>query len=104
MNPSNLIVTNVPGPPFPLYILGSRMVSAYPLVTLLANQALGIAVFSYDGRMQFGFNADWDIVPDLHDLVLDTERSFAELRRAAGLDGATRAVAPTAAEATNVAS
>ena len=102
MNPSNLIVTNVPGPPFPLYILGSRMVSANPLVTLLANQALGIAVFTYDGTMQFGFNADWDIVPDLHDLVLDTERSFADLRRAAGLDGAARDV--TAATAASAAS
>ena len=101
MNPSNLIVTNVPGPPFPLYILGSRMVSANPLVTLLANQALGIAVFTYDGCMQFGFNADWDIVPDLHELVLDTERSFADLRRAAGLGGApvVAAAAATAASA-----
>jgi len=84
MNPSNPVVTNVPGPPFPPYVLGSRMVSANPLVTRLANQALGIAVFTYDGRMQFGFNADWDIVPNLHDLVLDTERSFCDLRRAAG--------------------
>jgi len=99
MNPSNLIVTNVPGPPFPLYVLGSRMVSANPLVTLLANQALGIAVFTYDGRMQFGFNADWDLVPDLHDLVLDTERSFADLRRAAGLDGAASAAGARATAA-----
>jgi hypothetical protein len=83
MNPANLIVTNVPGPPFPLYILGSRMVSAFPLVTLLANQALGIAVFSYDGLLHFGFNADWDLLPDLHELVLDVERAFDELRRAA---------------------
>lgn len=99
MNPSNLIVTNVPGPPFPLYVLGSRMVSANPLVTLLSNQALGIAVFTYDGRMQFGFNADWDLVPDLHELVLDTERAFVELRRAAGLDGAATAQATAASVA-----
>jgi WS/DGAT/MGAT family acyltransferase len=83
LNPANLIVTNVPGPPFPLFILGSRMIAAYPLVTLLANQALGIAMFSYDGRLQFGFNADWDLVPDLHDLVLDVEHAFDELRQAA---------------------
>ena len=90
LNPANLIVTNVPGPPFPLFILGSKMLAAYPLVTLLANQALGIAVFSYDGRLQFGFNADWDLVPDLHDLVLDVERAFGELRQAAAVadDGA----------------
>jgi WS/DGAT/MGAT family acyltransferase len=86
LNPSNLIVTNVPGPPFPLYILGSRMIAAYPLVTLLANQALAIAVFSYEGRLQFGFNADWDVVPDLHDLVLDVERAFDELRQLAAED------------------
>jgi diacylglycerol O-acyltransferase len=98
MNPSNLIVTNVPGPPFPLFILGSRMLAAYPLVTLLANQALGIAVLSYDGRLQFGLNADWDIVPDLHDLVLDVERSFAELRRAAGLEAPASAPSTAAAE------
>jgi diacylglycerol O-acyltransferase len=79
MNPANLIVTNVPGPPFPLYMLGSRMLAAYPLVTLLANQALGIAVFSYDGRLHFGFNADWDLVPDLHLLASDVETSFDEL-------------------------
>ena len=104
MNPSNLIVTNVPGPPFPLYVLGSRMLSANPLVTLLANQALGIAVFTYDGTMQFGFNADWDIVPDLHELVLDTERSFADLKRAAGLGGAKSSVSAAEATAASAAS
>jgi diacylglycerol O-acyltransferase len=96
LNPSNLIVTNVPGPPFPLYILGARMVAAYPLVTLLANQALGIAVFSYEGRLQFGFNADWDLVPDLHDLVLDVERAFDELRRLASANPEERSPARTA--------
>ena len=101
LNPANLIVTNVPGPPFPLFILGSRMVAAYPLVTLLANQALGIAVFSYDGRLHFGFNADWDLVPDLHDLVLEVERTFDELRQAAAAAGAqaARDVVPDAASA-----
>jgi WS/DGAT/MGAT family acyltransferase len=88
MNPANLIVSNVPGPPFPLFILGSRMMAAYPLVTLLANQALGIAVFSYDGRLHFGFNADWDLVPDLHDLVVGVEYAFDELRQAAAAAGA----------------
>ena len=96
LNPANIIVSNVPGPPFPLFILGSRMLAAYPLVTLLANQALGIAVFSYDGRLQFGFNADWDLVPDLHDLVLDVERAFDELRLAAGAAGAEPGAAPAA--------
>jgi len=67
--PFNLIVTNVPGPPFPVYMLGARMTASWPLVPLFANQALGVALLSYDGRLHWGFNADWDVVPDLHDLV-----------------------------------
>ena len=45
------------------------MLACYPLVPLFANQALGVALFSYDGRLYWGFNADWDAVPDLHELV-----------------------------------
>jgi diacylglycerol O-acyltransferase len=62
----NLVVTNVPGPPVPLYLLGARLLEAYPIVPLYLNHALGIAVFSYCGRLYWGLNADWDSVADLH--------------------------------------
>jgi diacylglycerol O-acyltransferase len=79
----NMVVTNVPGPPTPLYLLGSRMTEVYPLVPLSANQGLGVALFSYAGKLHWGFNADWDILPDLHDFVADIAASFAELLEAA---------------------
>jgi len=79
----NMVVTNIPGPPHPLYLLGARMLAAYPLVPLSVNQGLGIALFSYAGTLHWGFNADWDIVPDLHDFVADVEAAFAELSEAA---------------------
>jgi len=81
----NLVVTNVPGPQLPLYLLGSRMLAPFPLVPLFNNQALGIALFSYDGRLCWGFNADWDLIPDLHDFVKAVSASFDELCRAANL-------------------
>ena len=56
--PINMIVTNVPGPQIPLYMLGSKLVEMYPQVPLLANTGLGVALFSYNGRMCWGFNAD----------------------------------------------
>jgi len=83
--PFNLVVTNVPGPQRPLHLLGAPMVEAHPMVPLLGSLACGIALFSYAGRISFGFTADWDLVPDLHDLVRATERSFRELCRAADL-------------------
>jgi diacylglycerol O-acyltransferase len=76
----NMVVTNVPGPQFPVSLLGARMHELYPLVPLFSNQALGIALFSYDGGLFWGFNADWDAVPDLHDVVEIVEREFALLR------------------------
>ncbi|MFN8542780.1 MAG: wax ester/triacylglycerol synthase family O-acyltransferase [Candidatus Binatia bacterium] len=77
--PFNLVVTNVPGPPFAVYVEGARMVACYPLVPLFAGQGLGVALFSYDGRLYWGFNADWDVLPDLHDLVDAVAREFAAL-------------------------
>ena len=77
----NLVVTNVPGPQMPVYMNGARLLEAYPLVPLFENQALGVALFSYDGGLYWGFNADWDAVPDLHDFVLDIEREFETLRK-----------------------
>lgn len=79
--PYNLIVTNVPGPPFPLYLLGSRLLEGYPTVPLFEYQGLGVAIFSYDNRLFYGLNADWDLVPDLGDLVQDLDAAFRELHQ-----------------------
>jgi hypothetical protein len=84
--PFNLVVTNVPGPQLPLYMMESRLLEIHPHVPLMGRLGLGIALFSYDGALSWGFSADWDQVPDLHDLILATEESFRELRDAAGLD------------------
>ena len=56
----NLVVTNVPGPQIPLYLLGRRMIRFYPVVPLAHHQALGIAIMSYDGRLAFGLLGDYD--------------------------------------------
>lgn len=77
----NMVVTNVPGPAFPVYLAGARMQEIYPLVPLFSNQALGIALFSYDGTLFWGFNADWDAMPDLHDLVEMVQREFETLQK-----------------------
>ncbi|HYC21439.1 MAG TPA: wax ester/triacylglycerol synthase family O-acyltransferase [Candidatus Bathyarchaeia archaeon] len=79
--PFNLVVTNVPGPQVPLYLLGAEMRECYPLVPLFVDQGLGIALFSYSGKLFWGFNADWDIVPDLHDFVVAIDLAFKELLR-----------------------
>ncbi len=65
----NMVVTNVPGPQVPVYLLGARMIASYPVVPLMPNEALNIALFSYDGGLFWGFNADWEVLPDLHDVV-----------------------------------
>ena len=80
--PYNLVVTNVPGPQVPLYLLGAEMQTCYPVVNLLPNQALGVALFSYAGKLFWGIVADWDLVPDLHEFVLAIEEAFAELATA----------------------
>jgi diacylglycerol O-acyltransferase len=75
----NVVVTNVPGPPVPLYLLGARLLEPYPSVPLFSNQALGIALFSYLDGLYWGVSADWDVVPDLHDFVEGLAESFTEL-------------------------
>jgi diacylglycerol O-acyltransferase / wax synthase len=79
----NLVVTNVPGPQFPLYLLGRRMRAIYPVVPLARNQALGIAIMSYNGRLGFGLLADFDAMPDLHDVADALRDAIADLRAAA---------------------
>ena len=82
--PFNLVVTNVPGPQVPLYLLGAPLLECYPMLALLPSQGLGIALFSYAGKLCWGFLADFDLVPDLHDVVRAVAASFEELRVAAG--------------------
>jgi hypothetical protein len=91
----NLVVTNVPGPPFPVYFLGAPMREVYPVVPLYAAQALGIALFSYDGGLFWGFNADWDALPDLHDIVGHIDAEFQTLCAAARLASPAKAPAPS---------
>ena len=81
--PFNVVITNVPGPQFQLYFLGSALRAAYPLVPLFHNQTLGIALFSCNGMLFWGFNADWDAVPDLHELVDGVAKEFEHLKEAA---------------------
>jgi len=61
----NLIVTNVPGPQFPLYVLGREMLEAIPVAFLPENHALAIAIMSYNGQMNFGLLGDFDALPDI---------------------------------------
>jgi len=61
----NLIVTNVPGPQFPLYVLGREMLQAIPVAFLPENHALAIAIMSYNGQMNFGLLGDFDALPDI---------------------------------------
>ena len=79
----NLVISNVPGPQTPLYLLGRRMRSIYPLVPLAANTALGVAVISYDGGLGFGLSADFDALRDLELLAGALRRAIAELVSAA---------------------
>jgi diacylglycerol O-acyltransferase / wax synthase len=81
--PFNLVVTNVPGPQVPLYMLGARMLDNFGQVPLTDYLGLGIVLFSYAGKLCWGFTADWDLVPDLHQVVAATEAAFQELRDAA---------------------
>ena len=82
----NLVVTNVPGPQFPLYLLGRRMLDPFPMVPLAKNQALGVALLSYDGHINFGLVGDFDLLWDLDDFARDVEESLRELAAAAGVE------------------
>jgi len=81
--PYNLIVTNVPGPQIPLYLQGALMRTAYPVVPLFENLGVVVGLFSYNGGLFWGVNADWEHFPDLHDFIVALENGFAELQQAA---------------------
>jgi diacylglycerol O-acyltransferase / wax synthase len=81
----NLVITNVPGPQFPLFLLGRRMVRLYPVVPLARRQALGVAVMSYDGSLGFGLIADYDAIPELETIAHELVRAIDSLSAAAGV-------------------
>src|SRR5215217_3133495 len=79
----NLIVTNVPGPQFPLYLLGREMLEIVPIAFLPDNHALAIAIMSYNGKVDFGLLADYDAMADLEDFGEMLEAALAELLKQA---------------------
>jgi diacylglycerol O-acyltransferase / wax synthase len=82
----NLVVTNVPGPQFPLYVLGHQLDAMFPMVPLAENTALGIAIMSYNGQLNFGLNADYDALPELEALADELRAAIEELAAAAALE------------------
>jgi WS/DGAT/MGAT family acyltransferase len=75
----NLIVTNVPGPQFPLYVRGREMLDVFPVAFLPKNHALAIAIMSYNGRMNFGLLGDYDALPDITVISEGIQSALAEL-------------------------
>jgi diacylglycerol O-acyltransferase / wax synthase len=80
----NLIVTNVPGPQFPLYLLGRELQEIIPIAFLPEDHALAIAIMSYNGRVDFGLLADYDALPDVDELCSMLDEALEELLEAAG--------------------
>ncbi|MDO8188046.1 wax ester/triacylglycerol synthase family O-acyltransferase [Conexibacter sp. JD483] len=79
----NLLTTNVPGPQFPLYVLGRELQDLFPVAFLPKNHSLAIAIMSYNGRVNFGLLGDYDNLPDIDVIADGIADGLAELKRAA---------------------
>ena len=79
----NLVVTNVPGPQLPLYVLGRQMESIFPMVPLARRQALCVGIMSYNGQVNFGLIGDYDAMSELDSFALDLEGAIREMVDAA---------------------
>ncbi len=79
----NLLVTNVPGPQLPLYMVGRKLLDIFPIAFLPNGHGLSVAVFSYDGGLDFGLLADFDTIPDIDVISDGITESLAELVRLA---------------------
>ena len=94
----NLIVTNVPGPQFPLYVLGRELLDLFPVAFLPRDHALAIAIMSYNGGIDFGLLGDYDAMPDLDDArpsdLIARARGARRGREEAGQGARRRASAP----------
>jgi diacylglycerol O-acyltransferase / wax synthase len=83
----NLLVTNIPGPQFPLFVSGREMRTVFPIAFLPKDHALAIAIMSYNGQMNFGLIGDYDAMPDLESFGESIRACLAELVTAAGRAG-----------------
>jgi WS/DGAT/MGAT family acyltransferase len=86
----NLVITNVPGPQFPLYAAGAEMIQMYPIVPLAAGQAVSVGLTSYNGGVYYGLNADRDSMADVDVLATLIEESLDELVEASRPSSTTR--------------
>jgi diacylglycerol O-acyltransferase len=82
---ANTVVTNVPGPQVPLYLMGARLQGMYPLMNLTETMALMVAITSLSGNMGFGFTGDWDAVPDIEEFPGHLQAAMSDLKKAAGV-------------------
>ncbi len=89
----NTGTTNVPGPQFPLYLAGRRMLESFPYIPLFASVRVAVAIFSYDGALSFGVSGDYDTAPDIEVLCRGIERGLQQLVELTAASG------PTPAEA-----
>jgi diacylglycerol O-acyltransferase len=78
----NLVVTNVPGPQFPLYLMGRELEAVFPMVPLAKRQAVCFGIMSYNGQVNFGLVGDYDAMPDLDALADHVQASIDELAAA----------------------
>jgi diacylglycerol O-acyltransferase len=79
----NLIVTNVPGPQMPLYVLGREMEEVFPVAFLPENHTMAVAIMSYHGKIGFGLLADYDSMEDVEAISEGITDSLGELEAAA---------------------
>lgn len=82
---SNTFVTNIPGPQQPLYLLGAKLLAFYPCAPLVGRGGLAIALISYNGKLFWGFYADYALMPDLQQFVAMIDASFKELAAISGV-------------------
>jgi WS/DGAT/MGAT family acyltransferase len=75
----NMVVTNVPGPQFPLYLMGRELEAVFPMVPLAKRQAVCFGIMSYNGQVNFGLTGDYDAMADIDSLARDLKESMAEL-------------------------
>jgi diacylglycerol O-acyltransferase / wax synthase len=91
----NLIVTNIPGPQLPLYVLGRELRDLFPVAFLPEHHALAIAIMSYNGRLEYGLLGDYDALPDIEEIAAGIDASLHELLEVAS--GGSAAAPPPAA-------